>query len=270
MALKFGCQTYTWQMSYDQYVGRIPHILDVIRQAGFCGFEPQVKMLGEYNHHPDLLREELTRRNLTLGAVCLTQAWLRPELSEAERVEAHSVIKYLKAFSGAKLVLGQVPGKNRANLEQRQKSALAGMNEVARMAYDQGITCAFHPNSPSGSIFRCEEDYKVLLGGLDSTYCGYAPDTGHIANSGMDPVEIFNTYRPLIRHIHFKDITTQGDWTVMGKGVIDHLAIVRMLRDTGYDGWIMVEEESKRAESKPDEVTLENGQYVQERLGVSE
>ena len=268
MTLKFGCQTYTWQMSYDRYVGKIPHILDVIRRAGFRGFEPQVNMLGEYNRDPGLLRQELDEHQLTLGAIGLTQAWLRPHLTEDEQTEAHRVVEYLKAFSGAKLILGHAPGKDRKNLEQRQRNAIAGINEVARIAMDNGIPCAFHPNSPGGSVFRDQEDYEVLFEGLDSSVCGYAPDSGHITNGGMDAVEIFNTYRTLIRHIHFKDITANGEWTVMGQGVIDHPAIVRMLRDTGYDGWVMVEEESKRAESQPDEVTLENGHYVHKWLAA--
>lgn len=266
MTLKFGCQTYTWQMSYDKYVGRIPHILDVIRRAGFLGFEPQVNMLGEYNQDSGLLREELDERNMRLGAIGLTQAWLGPDLTENERTEAHNVVDYLKDFPGAKLILGHAPLKDRLDLEQRQRNAIAGINEVARIAFDNGIPCAFHPNSPDGSVFRDEADYEVLFEGLDSSVCGYAPDSGHITNGGMDAVEVFKTYRALIRHIHFKDITAKGEWTVMGRGIIDHPTIVRMLRDTGYDGWIMVEEESKRAESQPDEVTLENGKYVQDQL----
>lgn len=262
MTLEFGCQTYTWQMSYDQYVGRIPHILDVIHRAGFRGFEPQVNMLGEYRFDPSLLREELDQRNLRLGAIGLTLAWSSSGLTEEERAEAKSVVNYLKGFPGAKLILGHVPGQDRRHLAERQTNAIAGMNEVGRMASESGIVCAFHPNSPEGSVFRCDEDYQVLFDGLDATVCGYAPDSGHITNGGMDAVQVFRTYRSLIRHIHFKDITAQGDWIVMGQGVIHHPTIVRMLRDTGYDGWIMVEEESKRAELEPDEVTLENGRYV--------
>ncbi|MCL6443753.1 MAG: sugar phosphate isomerase/epimerase [Alicyclobacillus sp.] len=266
MTISIGCQTYTWQMSYSKYVGEIPHILDIVQRAGFTGFEPEVCMLGKYYDDPGLLRYELDKRSLRMGALCLALEWLYPEPTAYEVDESQRVMRYLKHFPGAALILVQLPGKDRSNLSQRQKNALGNINRVAKMAYEHGIVCAFHPNSPSGSVFRTKEDYQVLLEGINHEHCGFAPDTGHIVRGGMDVMDVLTEYRSLIRHIHFKDIAADGSWTSMGKGVIDHPAIARMLQSTGYKGWIMVEEESKRAESAPDEVTIENGSYVKQYL----
>jgi len=101
-------------------------------------------------------------------------------------------------------------GTDRSNLHQRQVNAIACIDAIAGRAADLGIECSFHPNSPAGSVFRIKEDYLVLLDSLDSRIVGFAPDAGHIAKGGMDAIEIFNTYRSLIKHIHFKDITTSG------------------------------------------------------------
>lgn len=147
---------------------------------------------------------------------------------------------------------GPIPGKDRLNLRQRQANAIACVNAVASRAVDQGIVCSFHSNSPKGSVFRIQEDYRILLDSLDSRVVGFTPDTGHIAKGGMDVLDIFNSYRPLNKHVHFKDITASGEWTAMGAGVIDFPRIVTMLRDTGYAGWIMIEEESPDAEADPD------------------
>jgi inosose dehydratase len=70
----------------------------------------------------------------------------------------------------------------------------------------------------------------------------------------------------LIQHVHFKDMTAAGEWTAMGAGVIDFPRIVTRLRDTGYDGWIMVEEESAEAETDPDAATAQNGVYLRQAL----
>jgi inosose dehydratase len=82
----------------------------------------------------------------------------------------------------------------------------------------------------------------------------------------MDVAKIFNIYRPLIKHIHFKDITGSGGWTAMGAGIIDFPGIVTMLRDTGYTGWIMIEEESPEAEVDPNTATTGNGEYLRRSL----
>ncbi|GGG60666.1 sugar phosphate isomerase/epimerase family protein [Paenibacillus radicis (ex Gao et al. 2016)] len=269
MAMKFGFQTYTWQMSYEKHRDKLEHILDIVQQAGGAGVEPEVCMLGPYNDDPQALVNALEERGLKLGALCLALDWREAGETVEEKAEADRIIRFLKHFPGTLLTLVQLPGKDRSELALRQRNALLSINAVARRAYEAGIECAYHPNSPSGSIFRIEEDYRVLLDGIDSRYCGYAPDTGHIVKGGMDAETIFRTYRPLIRHVHFKDMNlVSGQWSALGQGSIDHKAIVRYLQETGYDGWVMVEEESQEAELQPDRVTLQNGIYVREELAI--
>jgi len=48
-----------------------------------------------------------------------------------------------------------------------------------------------------------------------------------------------------------------------GKGCIDFAGIVAVLRQHDYRGWIMVEDESPRAEVDPDTVTRSNGTYLE-------
>lgn len=265
--IRFGCQFYTWQMSGDRYVGRLPHILGVVRAAGgFCGIEPETGMLGAYYRDPRALKDVLAQHGLQLGALTLVCAWTGPAETDEERREAERCFAYLKTFPGAHLMLCHAAGPDRSDLRQRQENALACINAVAARAAEHAIVSSFHPNSPPGSVFRVAEDYRVLFDGLDSRVLGYAPDSGHIARGGMDVVKTFEAYRPLIRHVHFKDMTPSGEWAGMGEGIIDFPRIVTMLRDTGYVGWIMVEEESQAAEADPDSVTLRNGRYLRQSL----
>ena len=206
------------------------------------------------------------RYDLQLGALVLVCNWSNPDETEDERLEAGTMFNHIKAFPGTHLVLCQMPGKDRSDLRQRQKNLISCVNAVAARAAEQGINCSYHPNSPDGSVFRIEEDYKILLDGLDNDVVGFAPDSGHIAKGGMDVVKIFESYRSLIQHIHFKDITASGNWTGMGAGTIDFPRIVAMLRDTGYSGWIMIEEESPEAEINPDTATIKNGEYLRNSL----
>lgn len=265
-ALRFGCQFYTWQMSGQKYIGALPHICGTVRQAGMAGIEPETLMLGRYYNDPDALREALDEFDLQLAALAFVCDWREPRETAAERAAAERIFKYLEHFPGTHLALCQYPGSDRANLQQRQANALACFNAVAARAADRGLVTSVHPNSPEGSIFRVADDYRVLLEGIDQRVLGFAPDSGHIARGGMDPVAIFNTYRPLIKHVHFKDYAADGQWAGMGEGVIDFPAIVSMLVATGYEGWIMIEEESEFAEHQPDEATLRNGEYLRKKL----
>jgi inosose dehydratase len=268
LTIQLGCQTYTWQMSYDKYAGKIPHMLDIIQQSGFSGVEAEVCMLGTYYEIPSLLAEELEQRNLQLPALTLALPWANKEETDAEKQEVEKLLTFLQHFPGTSMVLVQLPGTNRNHLRERQNHALAVMNSVARRASDRGVNVVYHPNSAVNSLFRTKEDYQVMFDGLDTHYLGYAPDSGHIANGGMDVVDMFKQNLEIIRHVHFKDISADKQWRVMGEGVIDHLAIVKLLKDSGYNGWIMVEEESVRSETDPDGAVIHNGGYVREHISV--
>ena len=264
--IQIGCQFYTWQMSGKKYVGRLPHISSVVSGAGFAGIEPETCMLGSYYEDPGLLKETLDQHRLQLGAVAFVADWAGPGETDEEKREAGRIFDYLKFFPGTHLVLCQMAGKDRSDLRQRQENAVACVRAVAARAVDQGIPCSFHPNSPPGSIFRIQDDYRFLLDRLDPQVVGFAPDTGHIAKGGMDVIAVFREYRHLIRHIHFKDIDASGSWTAMGAGKIDFPHIVKMMRDSGYAGWIMVEEKSPEAEGNPDLATTKNGEYLRKSL----
>ena len=59
--IKFGCQFYTWQMSGNRYVGKLPHILNIVRPAGFAGIESETLVLGSYYDDPAKLKDVLAQ-----------------------------------------------------------------------------------------------------------------------------------------------------------------------------------------------------------------
>jgi inosose dehydratase len=265
--IRFGCQTYTWLMSGEKYKGRIPHILDVAKRAGFGGLETEVVMLRDLSD-PLRMKDAIAAAGIELGAICLVEDWRGPEETSSERANADHYIDFMRHFPGAMFALCQMPGSDRSDLRERQQNLLACVNEIARRAAGEGVSCTYHPNSPDGSIYRTSEDYEILLNGLAAGVIGYAPDSGHIARAGMDPLAIIKKYRERVNHVHFKDMDAGCVWAAMGAGVLDFHGIVSFLRDTEYDGWIMVEDECHRAEVEPDAATMDNGRYIRETLAA--
>jgi inosose dehydratase len=137
---------------------------------------------------------------------------------------------------------------------------------VAARASDAGITAGVHPNSFKGSAFQTAADYEILFDGIDGGPLGYIPDAGHIARGGMDPLATIQKYRSAVCHVHFKDMLADGRWAAMGEGIIDFAGITRYLAATGYDGWLVVEDECARAEKDPDAVTLADGVYMRQMI----
>lgn len=249
-------------MSGEKYIGKIPHILNIVSKANFAAIEPEIYMLGHFFDNPALLDEELEYTGIKLSAICLSCDWKFPEETESERLLADKAKDFLKNFPGTQLVTSHLPGIDRLDLYERQKNAITCVNTVALRAIEEGITVSFHPNSATGSVFHTKEDYEVLLNGLDHKVVGFCPDCGHIKKGNMDVMDIFKQYRSLIKNVHFKDISSNGEWVGMGHGIINFPKIVKFLKSTDYTGWIIFEEESTKAKADPDQAVVKNGKYL--------
>jgi inosose dehydratase len=259
--IKFGCQTYSWQISDPRYRGDFPHLVGAARGAGFAGIEPEPVMLGPYRDAARA-RDVLDGTGLQLSSVAFVADWLAPEETPEERAQADHFIDFLSHFPGSLLMLVQQPGQDRSDLPRRQDAALSCIDDVAARAIDAGLEVSFHPNSPRGSVFRTREDYARMFDHLANGPIGWTPDIGHIVAGGMDPVELVSEHRSLVNHVHLKDVDSAGGWAPTGKGVIDFPSVISCLASTDFAGWIVMEDESTEAAEDPDSAVVAAGAYT--------
>ncbi|MEE8400406.1 MAG: sugar phosphate isomerase/epimerase family protein [Desulfobacterales bacterium] len=262
---RYGSETFTWTMSGDKYKGDCPHICKILKRAGLTGIEPGPWIMGPYFDDASLMADLLEANGLKLASLGAGGGWPNATLSEQERRLIETMFDYVESFPEPRITLGH-GSRDRSDLAVRQRNAMACVNEIGRLATDRGITCAFHPTSGSPSIFRTPDDYKVMLDLLDTSVIGYAADSGHVVNGGMDVYDIFSTYASVIRHVHLKDISSEKVWAPMGEGITDFPRLLGILQAADYKGWIVTEEESTEARNDPDGATLKNGRYIAETL----
>ncbi len=252
-------------MPGEIYKGRLGHIMKIMSKSGFLGIEAETSFFGDFSD-PIKMKEELHKNDLELVALCHVEDWLHNKETEEEKANSNKWIKFLAHFPKTIYLPVQMPGQNRNNLKERQNNLISCINNLSERAADKGINCSYHPNSPSGSVFRTEEDYKILLNGLNNKWVGYTPDVGHIAKGGMDPLSIIKEYRNLINLVHYKDMNEDLSWAQTGDGIIDFVGITNFLLETNYKGWIIMEDECDKCITFPDEVTLEDGFYINRNI----
>ena len=266
MAIKFGCQTYTWQMSGDRYLGELDRIMGVAARAGFAGLECEMQFLGKLRD-PALMQEVIDREGIDFAALCVVHDWNGVEETETEKADADFCIDYLaRNFPDTILSIVPFAGPDRERLRQRQDNHIAVINAVASRAADRGVTASYHPNSVPGSTCITEADYAIMMDGIDDKLVGWCPDIFHIRGGGMDPVTILERYRSLINHVHYSDLDDDMTPQAMGEGSMDFESVTKYLVGSGYDGWLVVEDHCKRAETDPDGVTMGNGRYFAEKF----
>ncbi|OEL01076.1 hypothetical protein AST12_11035 [Staphylococcus succinus] len=267
MAINFGCQGSTWVLDYDEKADKMDQVIKDTANAGLTGVDVQINLLGKYEKSPQLLKEALDKRGLKLAALTIPHAFVDGHVSEVERALEDYFFDYLKHFPGAIMNVPSRSGENRNSLLQRQKEIIKGANELGKRAYEEhGITTSLHPISYKTSYWKFEEDYKVLFDGLDNSYMGYTPDAGHIAMGGMEPSKIFKNAISLIKHVHYKDVANNLEWKNMGEGDINFLECTQILKDSDYNGWIMLEDEIGESHANVSQVIKGLGTYVQKNI----
>ncbi len=138
---------------------------------------------------------------------------------------------------------------------------LALIDALARETAALGHVFAWHQHT--GTFVETPAEADRLFAATDAERVGICLDVAHWTVGGGDPVEALRRYGSRVRHVHLKDIDASvldrlrdgaiASWadairarlfTELGAGVIDLPAILAVLAERDYDGWLMVEQDS--------------------------
>jgi inosose dehydratase len=173
-----------------------------------------------------------------------------------------AVLESLVASGASMLVLAAVTGADgydtRPDLDDAQWSTLLNnLDRLAANAAEHGITAVLHPHV--GTMVEKGPEVERVLAGSSISLC---LDTGHLLIGGTDPLELARAVPGRIAHTHLKDVdaelagrvqsgeltyteaVAQGMYTTLGTGDVDIAGIVAALRNNGFDGWFVVEQDT--------------------------
>ena len=131
-----------------------------------------------------------------------------------------------------------------------------------------------------------EAEVDRMMENTDPEYVSLLFDTGHFAYCGVDPLKMVKKYADRIKHVHLKDIRREmvekvkaenlsfldgvrmGTFTVPGDGCIDFDPIFKVLEETGYEGYMLVEAEQDPAKANPLEYAMKARKFIAEKTGL--
>ena len=132
---------------------------------------------------------------------------------------------------------------------------------VARETRDAGARIAFHPHA--GTYVETPDEVDRLAAAIDDATLPFCLDVGHYTVGGGDPAAALRRLGDRVTHVHLKDVDPEvlaalreGSaggfgaairrrlFTELGSGVLDLDAILAVLAERRYDGWLMVEQDS--------------------------
>ena len=244
---------------------------------------------GEKNKYPKdtkVLRKALELRNIEICNQWFSCFLLTKPFEEVEK-EFRSQLEFLKDM-GAKIigaseqsysVQGQedtpVFGEKYVMNDQEWDTLCTGLNRLGKIAKEEyGISLTFHHHM--GTVVQDPDEVDRLMKGTDPEYVSLLYDTGHFAYCGADPLEMAKKYAHRIKHVQrvkdeglsFLDGVRAGAFTVPGDGCIDFAPIFKVLEDTGYEGYMLVEAEQDPAKADPLEYAIKARKYIAQYAGL--
>jgi len=252
--LRIGCQTYTWEMLGPSWQGRPDDLIEAIAKAGYSGIEITDNMIGHYGEQPDEFAAALSGHGLQLVALAVASP---SGFTERDRIGAdlealRRWIGLAARFPGAVLSLGSATVVSDGPREDRFEVAAEIYNRAGRMGAERSVAVAVHPSSHHNTLLFDRADYDRLFGLLDPGLVGWVPDTGHLLRGHDDPMDTLRVHKDRIRYLHLKDADARGRWTMLGQGVCDIPGVLALLSEApGFNGWLVVEEESEEAATDP-------------------
>lgn len=147
---------------------------------------------------------------------------------------------------------------SRPVLDDAQWSTLlSNLDRLAGIVAARGLLAVLHPHV--GTMVETRDDVDRVLAGSAIPLC---LDTGHLLIGGTDPLELAKAVPNRIAHTHLKDVDAAlaakvrsgelsytdavkaGMYTPLGTGDVDIAGIVSVLRDNGFDGWFVMEQDT--------------------------
>lgn len=260
--------------------------------AGFTGSEVGNK----YPKDVEVLKKALNLRGVEICNAWFSTFLISKPYEETEKAfEKH--VAFLSAM-GAKVVgvseqsystqgvQDQPVFERKHEMDEKEWDVLCqGLNRLGKLSKEKyGVALTFHHHM--GTVVQSAAETERMMAGTDPDYVSLLFDSGHFAYCGEDPLTMVKNYAGRIKHVHLKDIRKEvvkrvkdenmsflagvraGAFTIPGDGCIDFEPIFQVLKDAGYEGYMVVEAEQDPAKANPLEYAVRARKFIADKTGL--
>jgi sugar phosphate isomerase/epimerase len=249
--MKFGMHTESWAwrtITPDVF----PLILNEFVKAGFDGFETHDVDILQYLKNKEKFIAMLSEKGLQLAAIHLSGVmpttdgfhplkWFKNKMWKIRWVP--KILKFASSIKGELPVRIVIVGGFRrveGPKEDDFVNAAKILNKWGKFCKELNVEASYHPFY-FNQLISSEDELSKLCELIDPDLVQLTLDVGHCLRCGCDPIEIIQSYREWINHIHFRDIRRDGTLVQLGDGIIDLKSIYKLLESIGYNGWVIAE-----------------------------
>lgn len=238
-----GCQARPWlqAMGPEAFGAHLPDVMRQIAAIGYRGFETALALLPL--DAPERFAAWCEAADgLTLAGAHVGGKWWEPGAAETVTTIAARAAA-LPALGCTRLVVSGA-GIPLPASDDDLATFTENLAALGRACHTVGVHVTYHNHAAeiqdearvlAAIIARCTPD-EVML----------APDLGWVAHAGMKVENFLSRFGTRIAYLHVRDVTAygvEGGFIEIGRGVLDHRAVLATLDHIGYRGWLTVESE---------------------------
>ena len=199
------------------------------------------------------LRQEIGSAGMKVAMVTTYPDFTNPgsevRAREAARLERHITAAAALGAEMVRVTAGQAhPETDRAD---GLTWAIEGLTGALAVAEKQGIQLVFE-NHPKPGIWdyadfaHPTDIFLSIVRATSGTALGINFDTANTLVAGDDPLPVLKQVMDRLVSVHAADTRAQGRLqpTVIGTGLVPFAEIFAFLQNSGFDGWICIEEAS--------------------------
>jgi inosose dehydratase len=290
--------------AFEMTVGVFPNVPgpdELLAEMGAAGYEGTELGPPGYLGEGEELRDRLERYRLAL-----TGGWNRVRFSEPEHWDEDlaalerglGLFDAARAGPDARPVLGDGGSDaRRANPGRGREDRSIGLDDDGWRRLADGVARAqelvrshgYEPSFHAHTATHVEAPWEIERL-LELTDVGLLVDTGHLLAGGSDPIQALRDWSERVNYVHVKDVRLdvlgrviddradmleawrRGIFCELGRGDVDLPGFFAELERSGYEGWVVVEQDriprddEQLAESA--EAQARNRQWLHENVGI--
>ena len=238
--VKFGCQTNAWKATIRDFATLMP-VLKRIKEFAFDGFEASFRYIQDRFTDARAARAALNRTALRFFGVHIFLLNYDPQTSIAP-AELYRKVADGGALLGAERLILSGAGLIRDGLLDREalNRKCDALNTAAQYARSKGLKTAYHNHG--AEFVSGGAEMQGLLSGTDPALVGFILDAGHARRAKVDVAGFLRKHHRRLQGVHLRDLSDRpGDNPELGP--FDLAALAAAIQKTGWDGWLIVEEE---------------------------
>jgi inosose dehydratase len=266
---------FRWAMSSHMFTPLKPHPETGIKMAarfGFHGIEPWANEIQTYlKQPPEVFKKVLDESGISISSVASSGEYFDTNKLQAT-LDSHGANAKFGAYFGIKALkanMGRRVGPEDLSIANA-KILAKNLNEIGKRTMEHGVKFAVHPHA--WTMVERKSEIESILDLTDPKLVFLTLDTCHASVGGVDSAKFLREHYSRVAHLHFKD--TLPVWSAgkgwkgpapskeeevrmakqlgvpvgpdpiyqrLGTGGVDFPAVIAVLRERNYDGWISLD-----------------------------